>query len=296
VCCTLQGEDIFLGGLRGSYRSQAFELIRAAVPFVDRFIAVSDYYAGHMSRLLAIPGAKIDVVPLGINLTGFEPGVGPESRGFTIGYFGRIAPEKGVHLVCEAYRRLRHGNTRASNRLRQGSGGPPKRHAKAEDPGRRPTECRLEIAGYLGPEHASYFDSLRTQLCEWAVEDGVQYRGELDRQQKIDFLKSLDVLAVPAVYDDPKGLPLIEAMACAVPVVATRRGTYTEILQRTGGGILVAPDDIDGLVDALHRLRDDEYRQELGRRGANAVREQYSASAMAERALEVYSRLLKRGA
>ena len=100
------------------------------------------------------------------------------------------------------------------------------------------------------------------------------------------------MLAVPAAYDDPKGLPLLEAMACGVPTVVPRRGTYTEVVERTGGGMLVAPDDVEALCAALERLAaDPAHREKLGRQGAAGVREHYTAEAMAARAVDVYRRV-----
>ena len=58
VCCTLQGEDLFLDGLIEPYRTRARELIRQQIRDVDRFVAVSDYYAGFMARYLQIPADR----------------------------------------------------------------------------------------------------------------------------------------------------------------------------------------------------------------------------------------------
>src|SRR6476619_889182 len=65
LVCTLQGEDLFLNGLVEPYRSRAIEMIRQRVPDVDMFLSVSDYYVPMMSSMLAIPRARIAVVPLG---------------------------------------------------------------------------------------------------------------------------------------------------------------------------------------------------------------------------------------
>ena len=65
VCCTLQGEDLFLEGLVEPYKSRARELIRGHVRHVPQFIAISDWYAGFMTRYLQIPASRIAVVPLG---------------------------------------------------------------------------------------------------------------------------------------------------------------------------------------------------------------------------------------
>ena len=148
------------------------------------------------------------------------------------------------------------------------------------------------MAGYLGPEHQAYLDGMVRQVREWELDDEIHYRGVLELDDKVAFLQRLDVFAVPATYDDPKGLSLVEAMACGVPVVAARRGTYVELIERTGGGVLIPPENVDALTAELHRLRtDDRLRAELGVRAASGVRERYSADAMARRASEVYRRV-----
>jgi len=268
VCCTLQGEDLFLNGLSEPYRGTALDLIRSHVEHVDAFLAVSDYYAGFMSETLGIPAARMQVVPLGINLEGYRSEPAPR-RGdtFTIGYFARVAPEKGLHRLCEAFRRLRE---------------------KGVIDG-----ARLEAAGYLGAEHRAYLDSIQARMKEWGLAGEFHYRGELDRREKIEFLQGLDVLSVPATYDEPKGMFLLEAMAGGVPVVQPRRGAFTEIVEKTSGGILVDPDDMDSLADGILSLvRDPARAAELGRNGADGVRKYYSVSRMADRALEVYSGLV----
>src|SRR5688500_5968766 len=80
ICCTLQGEDLFLEGLQEPYRSQSKDLIRANTEYADAFIAVSEYYAEFMPRYLGIPREKIRTVPLGINLEGYEPTVESRAR------------------------------------------------------------------------------------------------------------------------------------------------------------------------------------------------------------------------
>lgn len=265
VCCTLQGEDLFLESLPEPYRAAALQFIRENVAHVDAFIAVSDYYADFMRGCLGIPPEKMHVVRLGINLNAYQPRPPRSSdrQPFTIGYFARVCPEKGLHVLAEAYRGLRHS-------------------------GRLPA-ARLEAAGYLAPEHQAYLRNIERNMKEWGLAGEFQYRGVLDREGKIAFLRGLDVLSVPSIYAEPKGMYLLEAMACGVPVVQPLRGAFPEILQRTGGGILVAPEDLNGLGDAIVSLFEDRsLAEELGRRGAAGVREHYSVSAMAARTVEVY--------
>ncbi len=272
VCCTLQGEELFLDGLPGRYREQALALIRSQVEHVDRFIAVSDYCAAFMTRLLEIPTARISVVPLGINMAGYE--VRPASEGndgFSVGYFARIAPEKGLHVLADAYARFRRRT--------------------ASHP------ARLEAAGYLGRVHEPYLNQIRRTLEKAGLAGEFVYRGALDRAGKLAFLRTLDVLSVPATYDEPKGMFLLEAMAAGVPVVQPRRGAFVEIVERTGGGLLVNPDDPDSLAEGLQTLwQDRATARSLGQRAFHGVRAHYSVAKSADVLLDVYNALLKRGA
>jgi glycosyltransferase involved in cell wall biosynthesis len=263
VCCTLQGEDLFLEGLGDPWRTQALDLIRAQVDSVDAFVAVSDYYAGFMSRYLGIPERKMRVVPLGINLKGYDTGFRFRTNCFTVGYFARILPEKGLHVLAEAYRKLR--------RETDFSG------------------ATLEAAGYMAPEHRSYLRGVEQEMKQAGLGGEFRYRGVLDRVHKIDFLRSLSVLSVPGSYAEPKGIFVLEAMANEVPVIEPRHGAFPEIIEKTGGGILVEPNSVDSLSEGIYSLwRDQARADELGRRGAEGVREHYSAARMAQRAVEVY--------
>jgi len=177
-----------------------------------------------------------------------------------------VAPEKGLHVLAEAYRRLRS---------RPGVG-----------------KSRLVVAGYLAHEHEGYVDGIRKDMRAWGLEGELEYVGEVDRAQKIAFLQSLDVLSVPAIYQEPKGIFLFEAMANGVPVVQPRRGAFPEIIENTGGGIIVEPDDPDALADGILELwRDPARAAALGKAGAEGVRRHYTVDRMAEAAEAVYEKL-----
>jgi glycosyltransferase involved in cell wall biosynthesis len=264
VFCTLQGEDLFLDGLKEPYRSEALDLIKTQLEYVDAFLPVSEYYADFMPRYLGIPRDKMRVVPLGINPSGFEPKEDRAGGPFTVGFLARIAPEKGLHVLAEAYKLLRQ-----SGQL---------------------NEARLEAAGYMAPDAKPYLDQIRARLTEAGLGSEFNYRGVVDREHKINFLRQLDVMSVPATYDEPKGVSLLEAMACGIPVVQPRRGAFTEIVQHTSGGLLVNSDDPESLANGILTVyRDRNLARELSANGVRGVREHYSAARMADRALEAYT-------
>jgi glycosyltransferase involved in cell wall biosynthesis len=267
ICCTLQGDDLFLDGLGEPFRQQSLDLIRQMSAHVDAFLPVSRYYMDYMPGYLGVPSAKMRLVPLGINLEGYRVRTEPRAGTFTLGYLARIAPEKGLQVLCDAYRRLR---------ARPGN-----------------AAARLVAAGYLAPEHQGYLDAARASLKAAGLEQEFEYRGELDRSQKIAFLHDLDVLSVPATYAEPKGMFLLEAMASGVPVVQPRRGAFPEIVENTGGGLLVDADDPEALADGIESLwRDPARRAALGSAGARGVREHYQVGHMAETVEEVYREVI----
>ncbi len=236
---------------------------------VDLFVSVSEYYTDFMAEYLRIPRGRLRTVPLGVNVKDLSPRSEPRPADapFTIGYFARVAPEKGLHNLAEAYRILRHER-----------GLPP---------------SRLLAAGYLGADQRPYLAGIQRALSACGLEEEFTYRGAVDRAGKVRFFHELDVLSVPSDYHEPKGLYLLEAMACGVPVVQPNHGAFPEMLRSTGGGVLADSARPSDIADAIFALwRDPGQRTLLGQRGAQGVRARYTVGHMADRTLVVYSHLL----
>lgn len=264
VLITLSGEDLFLEGLQEPYKSSALKLLRNRVHEADGFVAVSEFCARLMSAYVDIPNDKMHVVPLGVNTRDLEMRHEGSDGVFRIGYFARVTPEKSLHQLCEAYRWMRH------------EGGLP--------------PSRLEAAGYLAPEQKGYLEIIQKQMAEWGLSAEFTYHGALDRQQKVEFLRSLDVLSVPSIYAEVKGLYALEAMACGVPIVQPRHGSFPEMIERTGGGLLAEPDNPVSFGQSILRLwREPALRAQLSQAAFQGVRQHYTVQAMARRAVEVYS-------
>lgn len=263
VVCSLQGEDLFLNHLREPWRSRVRELLAERARDVDAFQVNSAWYADFMADYLGgIGRERMFVVPLGLTLQGHDGEPRAAHDPPTVGYLARICPEKGLHVLVEAFRLLEG-------------------------------KVRLRVAGWLGERDRRYLEDLESRIAGWGLSFLYERVGEVDREEKIRFLQSLDVLSVPTIYLDPKGLFVLEALANGVPVVQPRHGAFPEMIEATGGGLLVEPDSPEELARGIETLLGDPgLRQELGRRGREAVHARFHDRAEAEGTLRVYERLL----
>jgi glycosyltransferase involved in cell wall biosynthesis len=268
VVCSLSGEDIFLEKLRPPHYEQARELLRERAQEVDAFVALNSYYANYMADYLSVPRDRVAVIPHGLDLQGHGDRISqPPGQPRRVGYLARVCADKGLHLLVEACERLARGS---------------------EAP-----RFELHAAGYLSPGDRRYLAELERRAAAGPLAGRFFYRGELDRDEKIAFLQSLNVFSIPTVYRESKGLPVLEAWANGIPAVVPGHGAFPEMVAATGGGLLHEPFNCDDLADKLGNLLANPHQaNELGRAGQAAVRSKFHATAMAEETLALYRRLM----
>ncbi len=283
VYCTLQGDDVFMDGLADSYKQRVIDAVSTRAQQFDGFFTHSRFYLDYMADYLRLPRERMHLIPLGIDLTGHallnggrvsHPSVSEETSvntdgwetrprqesPLTVGYFARIAPEKGLHHLVDAALLL---------------------HA------RRPGEFHFKIGGYLNPQHRRYFAEIAKAARP--LGERFEYIGSpASLAEKVAFYRSLDLLSVPTEFLEPKGLYVLEALANGVPVIQPRHGAFPELIEATGGGHLVEPKHPEALAAAIERLSDDaSLRLDLGRIGQTNVHEQYNPARMAEATLSI---------
>jgi glycosyltransferase involved in cell wall biosynthesis len=253
VVCTLQGEDLFLEGLKEPWHSECLRLIRGNLDQVDRFIAVSDYYAAFMSDYLGIRRDRIDVSPLGISMEGHAPVAKSYDGPLRVGFFARIAPEKGLHVLAEAVAKMRH-----------------------------PAELRA--AGFLPPEHANYLRGLKNVKYEGAPDRA----GKIAFLQSIDVFsmpspysdpKGLSLLEAMA-----NGVPVVQPGRGAFPEIIRRTQGGIVFEPDTPQGLAQALDELAANRDRLRSLSEN---------AANGVRAHYAVSKMGSRTAGIYESVAK---
>ena len=256
VVATVQGDDIFLDSLPAPVRQRAVELIRDNCRGVAGLIATCRYYADFMAEYLGLERECFQVVYPGLKHSPFLPPEAAVGRPPIIGYFARICA----------------GERPPSAR---------RRFYPVAEIARAPP-ARLHFSGWLGDHNKPYLAGIRRKLANAGLSNDVEHIEAPTHADKLRFLSSVDVLSVPAPYREPKGLYVLEALAQSVPVVQPRHGSFPELIERTGGGLLVNPDDPADLANGLRRLLDDAVlRHELGRKGQSVVREYFTAERIA---------------
>ena len=244
VVVMLQGDDLFIEHLPEPSRQRCLNKLRELVRQVDMFLVNTDFYGSKMAAMLEIPPGKMRKVPLGLEpfSTLGRKATTQEKTAPRIGYMARLAPEKGLHVLVDAFIHM---------------------HAQQLSP-----EAELHIAGWLGTQHEPYAQQQWSKLELAGLASKFTYHGSPDFERKVALLRSFDVLSVPTTYDEPKGLFVLEAFAAGVPVVLPNRGAFPEILADCGGGYLVDADDSRVLAECLANLLSDRASaKKLGQQG-----------------------------
>ncbi len=227
IFCLLQGDDLFLNQLPAQYRQTSIDSIRKNSEQFAGFITHTRVYADLMSEFLGIDRNRFLQIPLSVDVEAHEVQDRSTSPSNTpkIGYFARIAPEKGLLELVQATRHLHEAGI----------------------------DFELHAGGYLGPQHRSYFKKIQSEAK--FLGDRFQYIGSpAQHSEKMEFLRQLHLLSVPANYEEPKGLYLLEAMAAGIPVVQPRRGSFPELIESTGGGLMYEPGNSRDHANSLRQL------------------------------------------
>jgi glycosyltransferase involved in cell wall biosynthesis len=275
IVVTLQGDDVFLDSLQEPYKTQAFSRIEEIGHHVDAFVVHSEFYRDYISNHLKLDRSKFHVTPLGLELEDFQPfrqlpqrNPGIEGDELNLGYLARLAPEKGFHQLVDAFIKIKQSNQFAT--------------------------LKLKVAGWLQPQNRDYAEEQFEKLRSAGLESEFDYLGSIEREEKLEFLRSLDIFSVPTEFLEPKGLYALEALASGVPMIAPNHGAFPELARSLGGIRLFTANDTSELADAISTLAlDRELRLELGQTGQSGVFRQRNATVMARNTGDLLVKLLE---
>lgn len=256
-----------LGGHNARYRF----LRRLYKPFVHEFIAVAEPQQRYLLDRIGVPAAHLHFIPNGVDTERFRPRRDadalptgfPFRRGehWVIGTIGRLAPVKNPLLLVDAFVRLVHSRAPETESM------------------------RVVMVGE-GPLH----DEIAQRIADTGIADRVWLAGV--RADIPELLRAMDCFVLPSL-SEATSCTLQEAMATALPVIATQVGGNAALLEDGSHGILVPSEDAPALAAELlkqYRLRADSDHQAA----RESIIRRYGLQAMLARYAALFGRALQR--
>jgi glycosyltransferase involved in cell wall biosynthesis len=213
----------------------------------QRIIAISSSTKRDIVELLGITEGKVDVVPCGVDedFQPLEDQVLADFRrkrhlpGQMILFVGTIEPRKNLIALLRGYALLRE---------------------RVQPP-------LLVIGGAQGWYHQEVFSAVE----KLGLREDVIFPGYIPREELPHWYNAADLFIYPSLYEG-FGLPPLEAMACGTPVITSNLSSLPEVVGEAG--ILVNPDSVEEIAEAMHRvLTDNNLQAEMSGKGLNRARE-----------------------
>lgn len=255
--------DLF--AITGEYSSPEFrarfaEQARRAAERSDAIIAVSRFTASQVEQFLGVESSRIHVIPHGVRIpAAATTQTAPRERGVDdtkmVLFVGAIQRRKNVGRLVKAFERM-------------------------------PAGWRLTLAGATdGYEAATELRAVEESLRR----SDIDVPGYVPAADLVSLYGRASIFAFPSL-EEGFGIPVLEAMAHGVPVIASRSSALPEAAG--DAAILVDPTDIDQLAAELNRLAaDEDLRANLIRRGYERAR-LFPWEAAVEKTWDVYRALL----
>jgi len=231
-------------------------LFSLAINKSDVITAISSHTAGELST---VAKTKIEIIPFSTPITERS---GKTTDAKQIIFVGRLVERKGVKYLIEAFARIKDE-----------------------------VKHNLVIIGE-GPERKA----LEEQVKVLHLEKRVTFTGRISDRELHRSYEKCSFLVLPAVYDkkgdiEGLGVVLIEAMSYRKPVIASRAGGITDIVEDGKNGFLVPPGDAAKLAGAMKTLaNDDKLRSEMGGNAKKSIDEKFNWDRIVDRLIELYEK------
>jgi glycosyltransferase involved in cell wall biosynthesis len=280
-----------------------YEFLRRHLAHFDSVVSVSDFVTERARARFPELASRMHTIGNGVDVERFRPAMPPSATGFRptrLLFVGRIAPDKGVHLLAQAFNTLARERPDLELTLVGKAGmmpfdvisillkGDPALEHLREFYGRSP-------AGWLTKEvlgqRNSYTAHLRSLLSPEAAQR-VHFRGTIPLAELLRVYRESDLLVLPSIWQESYGLPVAEAMASGVPVLASRSGGVPELVEDGVTGRLVPRLDPDALLSAMRELLSDARRlREMGQAARLRAESLLTWQRSAQRLERIYSGL-----
>lgn len=262
------------------------ELTLSRIADTRLILSCSDFVRYNIQRRYPEVAQRCETLHNGVDERFFMEPTGVRD-GRTVLFIGRLSPEKGIHVLLEAFAHVRRECPDARLVIVGPNDLAPKQFV---DPFRKDPAFNGQDHLFANP--GAYLDLLKRRASEIG---GVEFAGSVPNSDICKYHAAASLFVFPSIWHEPFGIPLIEAMAAGLPVVATKAGAFPEIVEDGATGFLVERGDAGELAKAIARLLLDETaRERMGEAGRQRVAQRFTWDAQADRLLELYARYCPR--
>lgn len=265
VVCSLQDEDVWVDVMTPSYRERVWKLMSEKAAWVDKFIAVSDYYAGVSIDRMNLPKQKIQTIHLGVDPDDYTFKNSTE-KNRNIGFISRMCYDNGLDILVDAFIELKKNNNTDDIRL-------------------------IITGGSTGDDHR-FLKSIKGKIRKNNLHHSVEFHEEFEGEGRQQFFEKVSVISVPVRNGEAFGIYLIEAMASGIPVVQPALGAFPEIINTSGGGIIYEKNDPGSLAgNLLGLLENREKFSSLSMKAREGSKTVFNINNHAQQLIETYKKL-----
>ncbi len=249
----------FITTAHGIYRNRFFSEVMGWGKYV---ICPSGVVARHMKNIFGVDEEKIIIVNRWVDLNKFKfTGYNERKNSNTIVSIGRISQTKGYEHLIKGFKKVVRFNP----------------------------YMKLKIVGSADKSKEKYLQHLKTLVSRFSLNFNVEFIGFRPDVEKV--LERARLLVAPSVIEESFGRVAVEAMACGVPVIATKMGGFKEIIEDGTDGVLIEPEDSASISENIIKiLSDSNFAQRLVKNAREKVEKLYTMEKCLEQTKKVYSK------
>lgn len=247
---TAWGSDIFITPKKSF---QNFLWVKHALKKADLVTTSSNQLKEEVLSL--IKTKKVEIVPFGVDVEIFSPSQKKKNEGIHIGFIKHLEEIYGPEYLIRAMKKVIE----------------------------KYPETKLEMVG-----EGSQLNYLKELAEKLNMQQNILFKGYFPHQEIPSILNSIDIFVMPSIWES-FGVSALEAQAMQVPVIATRVGGIPEVVIDNETGILVEPQNVEQISQAIIKLIEDkQLRLEMGKKGRQFVQEKYNWQKNAQKMEDLY--------
>jgi glycosyltransferase involved in cell wall biosynthesis len=266
--------------------------VRRHLKRIDRIISCSEFFTDRVRNEFPEFSTRCTTIYNGVDVERFSPGTfsDEQSEVKQLLYVGMVSPHKGLHVLIDALALVRRQH-------------PDVKLYIIGPPWQLPAEFLSivsdpeEVTGLLRFYHGNgYLAHLKEQIARLNLTDSVKFLGLIPNNNLTPYYRKATVFVFPSVCNEAFGMPVAEAMASAIPVVASRAAGLSEVVGHEETGLLVKRGNVAELAHSILRLlKDENLRRSMGRAGRERALRNFTWDRIAGDTARQYEQLLAPG-